>query len=208
MVYHEALMPLRLTKVKANLSCERCHRYIRDGAKVYVLDGRPFCQYCGDPDPASRITDTSRDAVVKRIKAALQKRSGKQWSVTGGRGTAYGWLQISVPKARLGCARLHEYDWQTNVCSTCGKHRNEAFLEEEPTRRRKWLMSCPEHRCTEQCYGGYIVPEDREELAALLSLDDVHTQGVQVMASHDAYVEYVDRAEGREPRSIGVPYWD
>lgn len=176
---------------------------------------RITCKHCGNECELTgctcrypKIEDTSRDAVCKRIKAALVKRSGKQWSVTGGRGTAYGWITISAPKARLGCARLHDYAWQTNICTTCGKHRNEAFLEENPGLRRKWLIACPDHACTDRCYGGYIVPEDREELATLLGLDDIHMQGVSIPASTAYYIEHIDRAEGRTPRKYGVQYWD
>lgn len=44
--------------------------------------------------------DLDRDVAIKLIREALKKRSGKQWSVTGGRGTAYGWIYINVPPAR------------------------------------------------------------------------------------------------------------
>ena len=43
---------------------------------------------------------TSRDETIQTIKAALKERSGKTWSVTGGRGTAYGWIHIHVPPAK------------------------------------------------------------------------------------------------------------
>lgn len=180
-----------------------------------TMIARVTCKHCGaacELDGCTcrypKIEDRSREAVIKRIRAALVKRSGKQWSVRGGRGTAYGWIRISAPKARLGCARLHEYDWQTNVCASCNKHRNEAFLEENPDMRRKWLIACPEHVCTDQCYGGYIVPEDREELAILLGKDDIHMQGENIPSSHGHYDEYIDRAEGRVPRRYGEQYWD
>jgi len=42
----------------------------------------------------------SRNDVIARIRAGLRRRSGKAWSVTGGRGTAYGWITISAPPAR------------------------------------------------------------------------------------------------------------
>ena len=45
--------------------------------------------------------DMTRSEVTKRIKAALRQRSGRPWSITGGRGTAWGWLTITAPKARL-----------------------------------------------------------------------------------------------------------
>lgn len=42
-----------------------------------------------------------RNETIKRIRTALRKRSGKAWSVTGGSGTAWGWLTIdTTPKRR------------------------------------------------------------------------------------------------------------
>lgn len=58
------------------------------------------------------ITDTSRDVVIKRIKSALRIRSGKEWSVSGGKGTAYGWIKIRAIKkhAADGYSNLTEAD--------------------------------------------------------------------------------------------------
>lgn len=50
----------------------------------------------------SQTDDLTRHAVIIRIRAALKTRSSKAWSVTGGRGTAYGWITITAPPARLG----------------------------------------------------------------------------------------------------------
>ena len=41
-----------------------------------------------------------RNDTIRRIKSALKRRSGKIWSVTGGRGTAWGWITIDVPPNR------------------------------------------------------------------------------------------------------------
>jgi len=41
-----------------------------------------------------------RNEVVKRIKAALRRKTGKTWSVTGGRGTGWGWITVQAPKSR------------------------------------------------------------------------------------------------------------
>ncbi len=41
-----------------------------------------------------------RDEAIKEIRAALKRRSGKAWSVTGGRGTAWGWITIQSPPVR------------------------------------------------------------------------------------------------------------
>lgn len=46
----------------------------------------------------------TREEAIARIKAGLERRSGKRWSVTGGRGTAWGWLCIDVPPKE----RTHE----------------------------------------------------------------------------------------------------
>jgi hypothetical protein len=43
-----------------------------------------------------------RNEAIKRIRAALKRRSGKAWSVTGGRGTSWGWIEINSPPARRG----------------------------------------------------------------------------------------------------------
>ena len=41
-----------------------------------------------------------RNETIKLIREALKKRSGKTWSVTGGRGSAWGWIRIHSPPAR------------------------------------------------------------------------------------------------------------
>lgn len=202
---------LRITAVKTrSLCCSQCQRSIREGHTVYVIDDQAVCAFCGDPDPAARINRRALDAVTvcKRIKAALKARSGKDWSVTKGRGTAGGWLNISAPKARLGCARLHDFGWGNDLCTVCGMHRNYGYSLATDDERRAFEASCAAHACAAACYGGEITPEDRVELSLLLGLESVHTQGVSVMASTDAYVEYIDRAEDRPLRAIGVPYWD
>jgi hypothetical protein len=45
-----------------------------------------------------------RDEAIARIKTALKARTGRTWSVTGGRGTAWGWIKISAPPARRICS--------------------------------------------------------------------------------------------------------
>lgn len=42
-----------------------------------------------------------RDEAIKRIRAGLKRRSGKVWSVKGGRGTGWGWIKIASPPRRL-----------------------------------------------------------------------------------------------------------
>ncbi len=53
-----------------------------------------------DPAPAARAASVDRDAAIAAIRVALRKRSGKSWSVRGGRGTSWGWITVSAPPAR------------------------------------------------------------------------------------------------------------
>lgn len=41
-----------------------------------------------------------RNTTITTIKRSLRERSGKTWSVTGGKGSSYGWLTIKAPPAR------------------------------------------------------------------------------------------------------------
>lgn len=41
----------------------------------------------------------SRDNVIRALRNALKRRSLRKWSVTGGRGTAWGWITITARKA-------------------------------------------------------------------------------------------------------------
>jgi len=51
-----------------------------------------------------------RNQAILEIRKALKVRSSKAWSVTGGRGTAWGWIEISAPPRR----RV-EYDYMTEA---------------------------------------------------------------------------------------------
>ena len=42
----------------------------------------------------------SLDETIKAIRTALKQRSGKQWSVKRGRGTARDWITLTAPPAR------------------------------------------------------------------------------------------------------------
>jgi len=124
-----------------------------------------------------------RNEAIKRIKAGLQKRSGKQWSVTGGRGTAWGWLRIDAPPAR--CTWTHRL--------------KDGAVSYNPEDYEEYNAGTP----------GYSMgPDDRAELGKLLGFDKpAHYQGVSIAASSDYWNEYIARAEGRTPEKIAQPYW-
>ena len=126
----------------------------------------------------------TRNETIFNIKTALQRRSGKPWSVTGGRGTAYGWITIDAPPKRR---TVH------------------SVLKEGTT------TTWPEDYVgiDTGVPGGSMTVGDRIELARLLGLSSIQSQGgVNIMNSNDAYREYIDRAEGRTPAKIADPYWD
>ena len=143
-----------------------------------------------------------RNETIALIKKSLQERSGKTWSVTGGRGTAWGWITISVPPKRLGCAKLHEFNYvkdeSDEICSVCGE------------RRHTWKATdfCAKHVCMDVCWKSYITPEDRAELAKLLNKKYIHMQGDNIPSGSCYYEEYIDRAAGRTPTKYGERYWD
>ncbi len=125
----------------------------------------------------------TRNETIKIIRAALKRRSGKFWSVTGGRGTGYGWITINASPTRR--------TW---------KHELPEGMPNLPENWQGYDTTTP---------GGSMTPDDRAELASLLGLDrPVHIQGVSIPASPDYYQEYIDRAEGRMPTVYGHPYWD
>ncbi len=126
-----------------------------------------------------------RKETISRIRKALKNRSGKTWSVTGGRGTAWGWLKIDAPPARR--------KW--NHVDT-GETDSTGF----PVYRLEYQPDAD---------FGHMGPDDSRELADLLGLDgDAHHQGVSIPSSSDYWNEYIDRAEGRTPAKCGSPYWD
>jgi hypothetical protein len=78
---------------RVSTRCETCGEFVppdAEGTLAHLI----ACE-AGDTGPLER------DEAIKRIKTALRNRSGKTWSVTGGRGTAWGWIHISAPPKRL-----------------------------------------------------------------------------------------------------------
>jgi len=56
-------------------------------------------------------TAGDRNATIATIRAALRRRTGLTWSVTGGRGTSWGWIRIQAPPTRrVGYGYLSDED--------------------------------------------------------------------------------------------------
>lgn len=138
------------------------------------------------PAPVSTINHLpTRDETILRIRRALRQRTGKSWSVTGGRGTAWGWIKIdAMPMDKLAVYKL------------------KAGHQDNSTEDWEEVVS-PDNQGK-----GHMTPSDREVLAEALGLESVHFQGVSIAASSAHYLEYIDRAEGRTPSVKGEQYWD
>lgn len=134
-------------------------------------------------------TSIDRDDAIKLIREALKKRSGKAWSVTGGRGTAWGWITIQAPPAR-------RVAHMPNPAYHCDNP--------EPGAVRDFEIAADEK------HGAWYTSEaDCFELAQLLDLSrPTHCQGVSIAASSEYRREYIARARGLEPTFHATPYWD
>ncbi len=125
-----------------------------------------------------------RNDTIKAIKAALQRRSGKQWSVTGGRGTAWGWITIEAPPSRRTWAHRLKAPNMADI-----PENYEPYDSGEP--------------------GRCMSPADRAELGELMGLGEpAHIQGISIPSSNAHYQEYLDRANGKTPAKVAEAYWD
>jgi hypothetical protein len=142
-------------------------------------------------------TYIDRDAAIKRIRAALKFRSGKDWSVTGGKGTAYGWIKIDAPPRRRTWRYIQTNTPEPPVPGAIYRGANGVTPNyrinagaEEPilspaddpwaceavemgrTLVYDWEVEDPTYKF------GHMAPADRVELAKLLGMDrPVHFQG-------------------------------
>lgn len=60
-----------------------------------------------------------RNDIIQILRRELKRRSGKTWSVTGGRGTAYGWITITAPPKRMEGWSMSKAD-QTELAALLG----------------------------------------------------------------------------------------
>ena len=115
-----------------------------------------------------------RNEAIVRIRKALKTRTGKSWSVTGDRGTAWGWISVEAPpKRRVNHLPNPAYDthWTTP--------------EEAP-----WFDVEPKGGNP----GWYTSIEECKELASAFGLDrPVHCQVLSI--SPDEREWHVSRVE-------------
>ena len=173
---------------------------------------------------------------IRRIKAALKRRSGKEWSVTNSRGTAWGWLTINAPPKRrtwqhvqttspeppapnavyrgVDCVTPHQYvEIEIIKNGEESSYRHFTSPHDDPWAR----TAMEEGRSLKFNWEiddpskewGHMSPTDRVELAQLLGLSrPVHCQGQSIPSGGDYRDEYVARAEDRPIEAFGEQYWD
>lgn len=131
----------------------------------------------------NEVVNSGRNAVIVSIRHHLKARSGRTWSVTGGRGTAWGWIKIDAPPARQ---TMH------NV-KRPGTAGNPGDYDEVDT-------GAPD---------GFMRPDDRELLARVLGIDKAWRDGLNIPASSDYYRLWLCRAVfGHDGGFKAQPYWD
>lgn len=128
----------------------------------------------------------TRPEVTKQIKQSLKERTGLTWSVTGNRGTAWGWLTIAAPKARRVM-----HDENPNCDFMVNGSGGPVGSEQE----HPWIERPP--RDDETAY--YTSQVDREILAETLGIgmNQASSQGVSI--SPDNWDFYLDRAANGQP---------
>jgi hypothetical protein len=130
------------------------------------------------------IAFAGRNAVIEAVRAALKERTGKAWSVKGGRGTAWGWIQIDTTPKR----------------ATCHTVKKAGAVSNHPDDYERKDTGVP---------GGVMTDAERAELAGVLGLETVHQQGESVAASTAYYRVIVARAKfGTAGDFTAEPYWD
>ncbi len=70
---------------------------------------------------------SERDEVIAILRRELRRRSGKAWSVRGGRGTSWGWITVTAPPSRQVNGELSEAD-QLELSALFGEDVHEQGL--------------------------------------------------------------------------------
>ena len=63
-----------------------------------------------EPSYLDAVAYADRNEVIAELKKLLKARTGRTWSVTGGRGTSWGWITITAPPKRRDGYQLADED--------------------------------------------------------------------------------------------------
>lgn len=86
--------------------------------------------------------DGDRTATIAELRRALKARSGKTWSVTGGRGTSWGWIEINVPpklQERPGTMTIEQRAELAQLLGLDDVHRQGLMIPASSAYRREYL---------------------------------------------------------------------
>lgn len=98
--------------------CGRCLH--EQEAKDAAQAKREAARTIRESDPLWPVLQAGRSAVTKKMRQLLRQRSGKTWSVRGGRGTGWGWLEICAPPSRMDGWKMTDAD-QEELSDLLGK---------------------------------------------------------------------------------------
>lgn len=74
-----------------------------------------------------------RDEAIKRIRAALKRKTGKSWSVSGGRGTAWAWIRVQAPpRRRVKVDENPDFEFGDNTVTCISKTGKPPWIDRKP----------------------------------------------------------------------------
>jgi hypothetical protein len=100
--------------------CGRC--LAESEEKDQLRAEREAARKAKEADPLYPTLKAGRTEVTKKMRQLLRERSGKAWSVKGGRGTGWGWLTIAAPPSRMDNWRMTPED-QAELATLLGQER-------------------------------------------------------------------------------------
>jgi hypothetical protein len=87
-------------------------------------------------------SDLSRDEIIVAIRKNLRARTGRGWSVKGGRGTSWSWITITAPPARqdrYGCMTDDDAQALADALGLDAAHRQGVSVPGQNDYRQEYL---------------------------------------------------------------------
>lgn len=124
-----------------NGACAKGFETLESAVRACADDCRlNFADLAYNDEPARRIAracEDNLDQFTKTLRQLLRERTGRDWSVTRGRGTAYSWVRITAPKKRLvqyGYLSVEDQIILSSVFGTPVGHQGESVRTERGVR--------------------------------------------------------------------------
>ena len=91
-----------------------------------------------EPSYLDAVALGHRDEVIAELRKLLKARTGRTWSVTGGRGTSWGWIAITAPPKRRDGFQLNAED-RAELEAIFGRVNNTHSIADSSDYRRQAL---------------------------------------------------------------------